>query len=419
MCFFSTLRSSLNKSVSLLSLVLLASIGWLVQSTAATSIITSNSNPNSLVTQAQVLPSPQTCNSCTSEGPQVIYAPLVALAQSAETEINLNCRSAHTLVVTPTFFTMQGEAFAGEPFEMLSTETKTVKLKSLMPAAVRNRHDLGGMTLSYTGGMFEMWGQLRLMRINHGNSIDVTFALSQDPRSSTRNAVWWMPANGEAVIALGNFGSSVVKGKATFSNGRSEQVEVPAFGTQLIYYESQSESAGKGESITIEASESGSSLIATGAVTSHDAGYTSSIRFYDPRFVAQPNLYATNFRLADVTPRLVLRNTGTTSVVATPRFIPVFGDAKTFIDLPAVSLNPGEIVNVDLDALKNATVGKTEFDHVSIQVLNSGTPGSLIGVLNGIDSRNKMTYDVPLRDIGECETLQARIRGEWIRISLL
>jgi IPT/TIG domain len=114
--------------------------------------------------------------------------------------------------------------------------------------------------------------------------------------------------------------------------------------------------------------------------------------------VAQPNLYATNFRLDGVQPRLLLRNTGLQTISATPRFIPAPGDPNNFIDLPSMTLNPNQTADVDMETLKAATLGKSEFDHVSIQVLNNGAPGSLIGALNGTD--NKMTYDIPLRDIG-------------------
>ena len=64
-----------------------------------------------------------------------------------------------------------------------------------------------------------------------------------------------------------------------------------------------------------------------------------------------------------------------------------------------MTLNPNEIVDVDIEPLKAATLGRSKFDHVSVQILNSGAPGSLIGALNGIDA-NRLTYDVPLRDIG-------------------
>jgi hypothetical protein len=141
-------------------------------------------------------------------------------------------------------------------------------------------------------------------------------------------------------------------------------------------------------------------LITAGAVTAMDGGFTSSIRFYDTQNVAQPNLYATNFRLKHVKPRMLLRNTGSEIIAAIPRFIPVPGDPNSFIDLPSISLRPNEIADVDLEPLKGAVYGRSDFDYVSVQMLNNGSPGSLIGALNGQDETRGMTYDVPLRDMG-------------------
>lgn len=154
------------------------------------------------------------------------------------------------------------------------------------------------------------------------------------------------------------------------------------------------------EAVAIKANGSGGSLIAAGVVTAMDGGFTSSIRFYDTQNVAQPNLYATNLRLNHVKPRMLLRNTGTETIAAIPRFIPVFGNPNDFIDLPSVSLAPHQIAEVDLEPLKGAVYGRPDFDQVSIQVLNNGSPGSLIGALNGKDTAAGMTYDVPLRDMG-------------------
>lgn len=382
--------------------IAIACIAWLTHSSAASSKRPTPqpnlSVTNSALPKSQATPIPANCNGCAAEGPQTIYAPLIQLPGSSGTEINLNCRSPKSVEVTPTFFSRNGEAFAGETFTMLPTEVKTVNLKTLMPPAIRGRRDLGGMTLSYTGGMFEMWGQLRLMNVNRGNSVDVTFALSQDRRSAIRNAVWWMPEDAEATIAVGNFGNSPLRARATFSNGDTEEMEIAPFGTHLI--ERKSQSASKRDGVTLEVLGSNTDLVATGVVTSQDRSFTSSIRFYDTRNVAQPNLYATNFRLKGVNPHLLLRNTGSQTISATPRFIPAPGDPNNFIDLPSVTLNPNESADIDLQPLQAATLGKSEFDHVSIQVLNNGAPGSLIGALNGIDVTRRITYDVPLRDIG-------------------
>jgi hypothetical protein len=254
------------------------------------------------------------------------------------------------------------------------------------------------MTLSYYGGVLEMWGQLRLMKVNHGDSVDVTFAIQQDRRSEIRNAVWSMPAHGEAIIAIGNYSNSTANATLAFSNGNTEEITVPSFGTEVIRKQSEYFPTNFG-GMTVTAHGS-TALIATGVVTTHDGSFTSSIRFYDTENVAQTNLYATNFRLKNVGARMLLRNTGTQTIAAIPRFVSAAGDPNNFIDLPSVTLAPNEITNVDIDPLKAAVAGRPEFDHVSVQVLNSGPRGSLIGALNGMDEMTGMTYDVPLRDIG-------------------
>ncbi len=365
--------------------------------------IQQQSNQPVSLPKPRVNPTPNKCNGCSQEGVQVIYAPLVQLPGSSRTEINLNCRSYRTVSVTPTFFTQQGHTLVGDTFEMKPREVKTVDLRTLMPIAIRARKDIGGLILEYTGGTFEMWAQLRLMRVNRGNSVDVPFSILQDRRSTVRNAVWWMPSDGEAVVAIGNFGNSILKAKATFANEDSEQIEIPPFGTHLIKRRpkrSRSNERGNVEAVTLEALGSNNNLVATGVVSSVNEQLTSSIRFYDTGYVAQPNLYATNFRLKDVKPKLVLRNTGVETIRATPKFIAVQGGPNAFIDLPYMSLAPNEVAHVDLQPLKSAVNGNPDFDNVSVQVLNDGKPGSLIGALSGTDDTSGITYDVPLRDIG-------------------
>jgi hypothetical protein len=353
---------------------------------------------------------PAQCSTCAGAAiePQTIYAPLVDLAESSGTEINLNCRSPHAMNVTPTFYTKQGEAIVGKAFQMQAAEVKTVDLELLMPARIRGSHDLGGMTLSYTGHMLEMWAQLRLMHVHNGGSVDVVFANLSDKRSNVRNAVWTMPERSTAVIAIGNASTTAIKALLQFSNGDSQEVEVPSFGTQLIRRNSQrsggSLNADRGADAVKVTSAGGSYLFLAGAVMSDTDRFTSSIRFYDTVNVVQQNLFATNFRLHQVRPLLVLRNTGAEDIVATPRFRSVTGDPNNFIDLAAVNLGPNAIANIDLNSQAAGTQGNADFDEVSIEVMNTGAKGSLIGALYGIDETTAMTYDVPLRDFGALRT---------------
>jgi hypothetical protein len=141
----------------------------------------------------------------------------------------------------------------------------------------------------------------------------------------------------------------------------------------------------------------GGSLRVAGFITGEEQKFTSSIRFYDTKRTVQPNLYATNLRLADTDARMVLKNTSDAKVSVRPRFLSIAGGEGNPVELPAVTLQPQQIVDVDLSGLREAASRRTDLASVSVQVLNDGPPGSLIGSLYSTDGTTQLTYDVPLR----------------------
>lgn len=82
----------------------------------------------------------ETCPTCAPPSPQVIYAPLFDIPEAASSEIVLNCRSAHELEITPTFYTLEGTAIVGEVIRLQPAEMRFVDTKSLIPARERQRH---------------------------------------------------------------------------------------------------------------------------------------------------------------------------------------------------------------------------------------------------------------------------------------
>jgi hypothetical protein len=155
---------------------------------------------------------------------------------------------------------------------------------------------------------------------------------------------------------------------------------------------------GKSESVIINSVGPMGSLIARGIVGSADGRFTSSIRFYDTQKVIQPNLYSTRFRLKNVVPRVLLRNTTAGAIVARPRFLPESGANP--VELPDVKLGPNETAEVNLAPLTAAVEERSDLDDASIQIINNGAPGSLIGAMYGEDKTTGIVYDVPLRDSG-------------------
>lgn len=123
--------------------------------------------------------------------------------------------------------------------------------------------------------------------------------------------------------------------------------------------------------------------------------------FHDTKKAAQPNLYALNLRLKNTVPRIVLKNTSNADVSARPRFFTVRGEQDNPLDLPAVTLRPQQIVELNLTALREASESRRDFDSASVQVINNGAPGSLIGAVYSTKRSTGLTYDVPLRDSGK------------------
>ncbi|MGI9106433.1 MAG: IPT/TIG domain-containing protein [Pyrinomonadaceae bacterium] len=259
--------------------------------------------------------------------------------------------------------------------------------------------------------MLEIWAQITLLGVGNSGSTDVTFSVLDGRGSEVQEAVWWMPEKGTAIIALGNSSDTAIHTSIQYSNGESQDVNIAPFATEYIRRK-----AGEGEEITSQA-EGGAeavklitagpagSLRAVGVVTSNNRQFASSIRFYDPQAAVQANLFATNLRLKDALPRMVLRNTSSTSVSAQPRFRPTGGEDGRVVQLPALTLKPYDVVEVDLRPLINASMSRRDLNSVSVQVVSTGAPGSLIGALNSTDLENRISYDVPLRDSGRNRSL--------------
>jgi hypothetical protein len=245
-----------------------------------------------------------------------------------------------------------------------------------------------------------------LTGVSGTGSTDVTFSILDGRGSDVQEAVWWMPERGTATIALGNSSDTPLHTTVQFADGESQQVDIAPFCTRYIRRRAQgrkganSLSDGTAEAAKLTTIGPAGSLRVVGVVTSDNQKFTSSIRFYEPKGAVQPHLFATNLRLKDTSPRMVLKNTSDTEVTAQPRFRPAAGEGGNVVELPSLTLRPQEVVEVDLSPLVRVAADRTDLDSVSVQVTNTGSPGSLIGALNSIGVDAHTLYDVPLRDSG-------------------
>jgi hypothetical protein len=128
--------------------------------------------------------------------------------------------------------------------------------------------------------------------------------------------------------------------------------------------------------------------------------FKGGIRFYDPGAVRQPDLFATNLQPRKSGSHLILKNIGDGVVSARPRFIAPSGESGGALELPTVSIPAQQAIEVDLKALTKAAKGRSDFDVVSVQVVNESGLNNLIGALYSADSTATGTADVPLVDSG-------------------
>jgi hypothetical protein len=213
------------------------------------------------------------CSACPEVTQQTIYAPTIGLAESAGSQIVLNNRSPNVMEVTPTFYTEGGEAIVGDAVSLQPTEIRFVEVKRLIPARHRRQTAWGGMSLSYTGKVLEVWAQLALLGVGGGGSTDVTFAVLDGRGSDVQEAVWWMPEGGSAVLALGNSSATPLRTTALFANGETQEVDIAPFATRYLRRAAgeggaRSSTGGAPDAVRLTTVGPPGSLRAVGAVTS-------------------------------------------------------------------------------------------------------------------------------------------------------
>jgi hypothetical protein len=382
--------------------IVIGSLVWLTHSSASKQDPSTKNEPQ-LPTERRSSPTPASCPVCPPPKRQVIYAPLSDLPEASSSEIVLNCRSGDDITITPTFYTLDGEPFVADDIVLHSAEMRFVDTKSLIPKSERNRHKWGGMTFSYVGGLMEAWAQLTLHGIRGGESVNVLFTVLSQKRSNSSDAVWWTPRGGAAAIALGNSSDQKVQANLTFPTGKTHAVEIAPFATEIVRLHSNilgPASSDRIESVSIKYTGPEGSLIPTGYTSSNDGMFASMIRFYDTSNAVQENLFANNLRLRNAAPHMVLKNVSSDFVTATPTFLPANGDSYQAVRLLPVKLAPNDMIEIDLAPLLQAASNRRDLESVSVQVLNSGQKGSLIGALYSVNTKTGVNYDVPLRDSG-------------------
>lgn len=150
--------------------------------------------------------------------------------------------------------------------------------------------------------------------------MDEFFTVPQEVRSDMQEAVWWMPQQSMAIIALGNITDIATSATVRFGDGQTQTVNLAPHATEIIRHAPNSRAGG--ESVAINITGAAGSVIPTGLIASANGAFNSVIRFYDTKRARQPHLFGNGLRLAGAKPRMTLKNTSSAPITATPKFIP-------------------------------------------------------------------------------------------------
>jgi hypothetical protein len=337
--------------------------------------------------------------------PRIVHAPLVRSEELPYAEIALNNRSPQPTEVTLTFYSKNGEPAEPVKRTLQPGEVKHIDVEDLLPAPLKHQRELGGVFVQYTGQWNQVALQLTLISADRKSSIDQPLRPDTDFRSGVQDAVWYMP--GDAAIVLGNTSGERIIAILILPDGESKEVRLRPYETEIIrLHRDSGRTSRRGErvqSVRVETSAPAGALRAVGYVTFR--GFARTIRFYDRATVRQPDLFAANLSTQNSEIQIVLKNISDNPLSATPRFLPVgpgagSGTPPSPLELPAITLAPGEEALVDTTPLEQLAAQNEAYSRVGVHVRNSGEKGTLIGSLASFNRRERLSFEIPLRDSG-------------------
>jgi hypothetical protein len=323
-----------------------------------------------------------------------MFVPLAHARYFGGAEVVLNNNGLSPREITSTWYVGGRKPIVGRPITVPPGQAQFVDLTRLLPHGVSLR-EVEGLQLTYTGKLLEVGAQVTLQAgLLPALSLDVPFSMAMEYKGVSQEAVWSSAIGDEAVIALANTSDVPIRVEAIDSDG-SDEIRLPAYGGRIITKRGRL-GRNTAEWLRLQTSGAPGSLRVTGFIMSIRDRVPHLLRFYDPAAVVQKDVFATNFRIKDITASMALKNTSDAPITVTPSFLdPESGAA--LVTLPTIELAARGAQLVDLRPLFGTAL---PVETVSVRVENSGTPGTLIGSVRSAESGGRIAFDVPLRDSG-------------------
>ncbi len=312
--------------------------------------------------------------------------------------VSLNNNRNGSLTTTMAVYLVDGTVAPLPDVSMSAGESKLIDLGPILASAGVDRGALGWLKLDYTGLNMEMGAQLTLYPASDGAGVDSPRSLMTDFKSRHRDAVFWMPAGGEAHIGLTNNSPDPISVRLSCGLAASQFTilprqtvvkDVPAgdLGTSPLFSPTAA-------SCDAESDGAVDALRAAGVVRGPN-GYGAPVRFYDPAAATLSSLTAPGVQTDTVT-HITVHNLTELPVIITPTLREATVQTPKEVGLPGVLLAPHASEELAVNALFSKMLSEG-VQRATFTLETSAPLGAIVGALTQIGNKDGLIEDVPLR----------------------
>lgn len=342
---------------------------------------------------------------------QMTNTPYFSQADGMFSILTLNNNMITDTPVSITLFDMDGDASPLPSITLKAGSITNFPLQDLLKRANAS-FDSGSIEITYQSATsMSVTAQVGVFDPNARISFESREVDMMDFMSSKMNAIVWIPEPAaQAFLALNNTGTNTVHVQYSFGNEKHE-LKLRARETRLLNLNEHLEQHGsQGVLLHIEHDAAPGTVIGTGYVINRGNGYSSSFILTDPSTAGSNHLSGAHvpFGLAadslgflpgtKFRAPLVVAN-----ISAQPVSVSISVDYtrdSQFADLGVAKfqLAPSEIRELDL-ADKMADLGVYgPIEEAGVDIIYSGTPGSLVAALTSSDLTGGFAIEVPIKD---------------------
>jgi hypothetical protein len=357
------------------------------------------------------------CDVCggSEETPHTLAASYYTVRDGLTATLMLNNKGPRRLEVTPTLFSLAGERLELPAVAVEGMSFREIDMRDFQVAGTA--FERGSLQLFHRGKDLVIGAQIKL--VDEARSLifeEKLLEISTEIGAQRLEGLWYLPTHRSTLrLILSNTTDAEVPVTVSVEGvvprqGEPLRLTLSPHETRLL--DPASAATGRrGASlrqvggIRVEHTSPAGSLLARTLVEDPAAGYSSSLRFYDPKKAKSTNLQGAGLRVGGVgaervTPVVVARNTSADPTTITGRIPYTRGDGETgVVSLPAQRLEAGETKVIETGKALKESGAEDDIAAAGLEFEYTGAPGGVIMTAQSLGRNGDHAFQVPMWDI--------------------